>query len=165
MPNTKDTVHRLFSISILLKGLDGALEIIGGVVFFFLDPGTLNAVIVFMTAHELSEDPQDLIANVLRRSVQSFSPDTQMFASAYLVGHGVIKVFLVAGLLREKLWAFPTALHFMGIFILYQLYRFAHTHSLGLLSLTIMDVIIVGLIWREYQFRNAARLTVDAPDG
>ncbi len=148
------TTHRLFEIIVLFKGVDGILEIIGGSLLLFMSPRVLNATIFFLTAHELSEDPHDLIANLLRHSVQSLSSDTQLFASVYLLVHGLIKVFLVAGLLRDRLWAYPTALWFLGIFIAYMLYRFTHTHSLFLLLLSIFDFVVVYFIWREYQFRK-----------
>ena len=77
-----------------------------------------------------------------------------LFVSVYLVAHGVIKIFLVAGLLRKKLWAYPTALWFLGIFILYQLYQFSHTHSLGLLALSAFDLFVASLVWREYRSRK-----------
>ena len=80
--------------------------------------------------------------------------DTEHFASVYLVAHGVAKVFIAWGLFREKLWAFPTAFVVFGLLILYQLYRFAHTHSPTLAFLIAVDVAVCYLIWREYGFRR-----------
>ncbi len=150
----RETVHRLFGVSILIKGLDGVLEVIGGVLLAF-SPGTVTGAIAFWTTHELAKEPGNWIANAVQRSLQSFSSDTQHFVTAYLIGHGLIKVLLVAGLWREKLWAFPTSLAFLAIFLVYQLYRFAHTHSIALLGLAILDAIVIGFIAREYQFRKA----------
>ncbi|TMB72624.1 MAG: DUF2127 domain-containing protein, partial [Deltaproteobacteria bacterium] len=93
----------------------------------------------------------DWFATTLRHLVHNLSSDTKLFVSAYLVAHGLIKVFLVASLLRKKLWAYPTALWFLGIFLLYQLYRFSHTHSLGLLALSAFDLFVASLVWREYR--------------
>lgn len=59
---------------------------------------------------------------------------------------------LVAGLLREKLWAYPASIVVFGLFIFYQLARFRYTHSVELLLLTVLDVIIILLTWHEYRF-------------
>jgi len=60
-------------------------------------------------------------------------------------------VFLVVGLLGNKLWAYPVSLVILGRFIVYQLYRFSYTHGVGLIVLAIFDVIVMGLIWHEYR--------------
>jgi uncharacterized membrane protein len=61
-----------------------------------------------------------------------------------------VKVALVVGLLKEKLWAYPASLVVMSLFVLYQLYRFSYTHGFGLIVLTVFDVIVMILIWHEY---------------
>jgi len=147
-------VHRIFAASVLIKGVDGVLETIGGILFMFVNPKALNSLVISFTAHELSEDPDDWFATTLRHVVHNLSSDTKLFVSAYLVAHGLIKILLVAGLLRKKLWAYPTALWFLGIFLLYQLYQFSHTHSLGLLSLSIFDIFVASLVWLEYRSRK-----------
>jgi len=144
-------VHRLFAASVLVKGVDGVLETIGGIVFMFVSPKALNSLVILFTAHELSEDPDDWFATTLRHAVHSLSSDSKLFVSVYLVAHGLVKVFLAAGLLRKKLWAYPAALWFLGIFLLYQLYRFSHTHSLGLLALSAFDLFVAALVWLEYR--------------
>ena len=80
--------------------------------------------------------------------------DTERFASTYLIAHGVAKLVIAWGLIREKLWAFPTALVVFGLLILYQMYRVAHTHSLTLALLIAIDIVVCYLIWREYGFRR-----------
>ena len=151
------TLHRLFGLGVALKGLDGVLEVLGGLMFLILGPANLNAVVLFLTAHEISEDPGDLIANALRHSVRHLSPDTTLFAAAYLTGHGLAKMLLAGGLLRGKLWAYPTALWFLAAFVGYQMYRFALGHSLALLALTVVDMVVMWLIWREYRHLRARR--------
>ena len=84
----------------------------------------------------------------------TFLADTRVFAGVYLVIHGLVKLFLVAGLLRNRLWAYPLSLWFLGVFIAYQCYRYTHTHSLWLVFLTVFDLAVVFLIWREYQWRK-----------
>ena len=147
-------LHRLFLISVWIKAAAGLLETIAGVPFFFVTRESLQAFVVLLTAPELSEDPNDWIATTLSRAVQHLSSDTALFAGAYLVIHGLIKLFLVAGLLHGRLWAYPASLSFLVAFIVYQCYRYIFTHSIWLLLLTVIDVIVAFLIWHEYQSRK-----------
>jgi uncharacterized membrane protein len=153
-PNRIQRIRFLFRVGILLKGIDGFMELIGGLVLLSLAREFLSRTVALVTAHELSEDPHDLLANALTHTVSLLSADTRRFAGAYLIGHGCIKIVLVAGLWREKRWAYPVALWFLGAFVVYQLYRFAHTHSLVLLAFTALDVFILWAIWRDYRLRR-----------
>jgi uncharacterized membrane protein len=155
----RTTIDRLFFLGVVLKGLDGLLEVAGGVLAFAVDPATISSAVRFLTANELSEDPSDLVANAARRAVAHLSHNTTTFAAAYLVGHGVVKLVVVGGLLRRRAWAFPTALVLLTAFIGYQTYRYALGGSLPLLVLTVLDVAIGWVIWREY--RTLRRQTSD----
>src|SRR6266853_4526171 len=122
--------HTFFLLSVWSKGVAGLLETVGGVLLLFIPHAGLNALVVCLTAPELAEDPTDRIATLLQRIVHELASDTKLFASGYLIVHGVIKVFLVAGLLGRRLWAYPVSLWFLAFFIAYQSYRFLFTHSL-----------------------------------
>lgn len=110
----------------------------------------------FLTQHELSEDPGDLVANLLLRAVRQLSRQTWHFAMLYLLGHGLIKLWLASGLWREKPGYFPPAMAFLGVFVLYQGYRIARSGSLPLSLLTLLDLAILYLVWREYRALRAA---------
>ena len=146
--------HTFFLLSVWSKGVAGLLETIGGLLLLFIPHTGLNALVVFLTAPELAEDPTDRVATLLHRMVQELGADTKLFASGYLILHGIIKVFLVAGLLGRRLWSYPVSLWFLAGFIAYQAYRFFFTHSLWMIALTIVDLIVAFLIWREYQARK-----------
>ena len=103
------------------------------------------------TQSELIEDKKDLIANHLLTWAQGFSIETQHFYAWYLLSHGAVKLALVAGLLMRKLWAYPTTIVVLGLFIIYQLYRYTQTHGVGLLLLTALDILVVTLTWHEYR--------------
>jgi uncharacterized membrane protein len=40
-------VHRVFAASVLVKGMDGALETIGGILFMFVSPKALSSLAIF----------------------------------------------------------------------------------------------------------------------
>lgn len=150
--NDKDkTVHILFDIGLIGKAVDGVLEIIGGIVLFFVNPGQINAMLKVLTLHEFSEDPHDVLANLLLHSVQNLSTSTTVFAAFFLLWHGVVKVGLVWALFRKYLWAYPIAILAFGLFLAYQVYRYSHTRSVWLLALSILDLFVIFLTWLEYK--------------
>lgn len=149
--NKNRTIHTLFDLSVLAKGLDGLLEIAGGLLLLFVHPDQISGVARALTQHELSEDPRDLVANLLIHSVQHLSSNTKVFAAVFLLWHGLVKVGLVWALLKKHRWAFPLAIVAFGMFVLYQLYRYSNTHSIWLLALSLLDVAVVVLTWLEYR--------------
>src|SRR6266478_2117036 len=149
--------HRLFLLSVWTKGIAGLLETIAGLLLLFIPKSGLNAFVIFLTAPELAEDPTDRLATLLQRIVQELGADTKFFASSYLIVHGLIKVFLVAGLLGGRLWSYSVSLWFLAAFVAYQTCRFLFTHSLWLIALNVIDLIVAFLIWREYQIRKVSR--------
>lgn len=159
LPTSRDRIlHLAFDIGVWFKGLDGILEVIGGTLLLVFSRATLIGLVRALTRHELQEDPTDWVATHLRAWLPHFLSTTQTFAGAYLLGHGAIKVFLVwGGLLRRKRWAFPTAIIFIGAFIGYQLQRVLHRFSIGLVALTLIDCLVLVLIWREYLMVRRAR--------
>ncbi len=144
-------IHQIFEISVLLKGAHALIECIGGLVLAFVSTSAITSLVNALTQEELIEDPKDFVAAHLLSLAQNFTVSTQHFYAFYLLSHGVVKVFLVIGLLRNKLWAYPISLVVLGLFIVYQLYRFSYTRGFGLIVLTVFDVIVMGLIWHEYR--------------
>lgn len=150
MPMQERQIHRLFEISVLLKGAHAAIEFIGGLALVFASNQWLQSIVAQATQSELAEDKRDFVANHLAEWAQGFSIATQHFYAWYLLSHGAVKLALVWGLLLRKLWAYPTAIVVLGLFIVYQLYRYTETHGFGLLLLTALDAIVVALTWHEY---------------
>ncbi|TGP87528.1 MULTISPECIES: DUF2127 domain-containing protein [unclassified Mesorhizobium] len=144
-------VHQIFEVSLLLKGAHALIECVGGLLLAFVSTSTIVSLVNRLTQEELVEDPHDSIAGHLMNAANHFSVGTQHFYAFYLLSHGLIKIALVAGLLRGKLWAYPASLVALLLFIVYQLYRFSYTHSAGLIVLTIFDLVVIWLIWHEYR--------------
>jgi uncharacterized membrane protein len=157
-------LDRTFEISIILKGLDGVLELVGGVLLLFVTPTAINQFISRITEHELSKDPNDYVATHLLRFGATLTGAGLRWAAVYLLLHGIVKVVLVLALLRTKLWAYPWMIAFLIIFIVYQVYRIAIEPSLWLVLLTIFDAFVVWLTWREwYKQRDRQRPRALAP--
>ncbi len=143
-------IHKTFVLGILIKAFDGVLEIFGGIALLFT--GTLTTFAGILIQHELIEDPRDFLATHFRDFLPAIVANSGWFATVYLLSHGIIKIFLVIGLLREKQWAYPTALVVFTMFIVYQVYRYTFTHSFFLIFLTILDIVVIILTWHEYQY-------------
>ena len=137
-----------------LKGLDGALELVGGFVLLFTAPATINHIVRALTQHELSQDPNDFVARHLLHSAGELTHGTTLFAAVYLLTHGLSKVVLVVALLRDVLWAYPAMIALLGAFIVYQLYRLVIRPGVALALLTAFDAFIVWLTWREYRSKH-----------
>lgn len=144
-------IHQFFTISIILKGAHAVIECLGGILLAFVSTQAIRHFVDAITQNELSEDPSDFIATHLARYAQHLSVSTEHFYAFYLLSHGVVQVFLVIGLLRNRLWAYPVSLAVFGVFIAYQLYRYSYTHGPGLIVLTVFDILVMGLIWHEYR--------------
>jgi uncharacterized membrane protein len=154
-------LDRLFEIGIILKGLDGVVELVGGLLLLFVTPGDIYHLVAVLTQGELSEDPDDVVARYLLHTANGLSGNAVIFAAAYLLVHGAVKVVLVIALLLNKLWAYPSIIIILLIFIGYQLYRIVLNPSAGLITLTVFDALIVALTWREY--RRQRRTPPDRP--
>lgn len=154
----KGWLDRLFAISIILKGLDGLGELIAGGFLLFVRPATINRMVVVLTRGELREDPQDFIARHLLAASHRLDSHGLLFIAIYLLAHGVIKVVLVVALLRNQFWAYPWMIIALLAFIGYQSYEIAIDPRISLILLTIFDIIVVLLTWREYRVQKRHRL-------
>ena len=147
----KDTLDRIFEVGIIAKGINGLVELVGGLLLLFVTPGSIYHLVAQLTQGELSEDPHDVIAHYLLHTANGLTGGALLFGAAYLLTHGAVKVVLVVALLLNKLWAYPCMIVVLLIFIGYQLYRIVLDPGAGLIALTIFDAVIVALTWREYR--------------
>ena len=144
--------RRLFDAGVIIKGIDGVIQTLGGALLLF-NAGAIQTWIWVWISHRRPEQAGDLLARMLAKMAALLSTDTKTFAAYYLLGHGAAKVFLVVYLLRERMWAFPVSIAIFSLFVVYQLHRFTFTHSISLLGLALLDIVVIGLIWREWRLR------------
>jgi uncharacterized membrane protein len=144
-------IHRVFQASVTLKGLHALIEIVGGVALYLTSTQTILGWIDRFSQGELIEDPNDWIASKVLEFGQAFSVEKHDFYAFYLLSHGLVKIVLVFGLLKEKLWAYPASFVVFGLFIAYQLYRYSFTHDMGLILLSIFDLFVIFLAVHEYR--------------
>jgi uncharacterized membrane protein len=156
MPNTsggdkkEKEIHRLFDITLLLKGIHAGVELFGGALLYLVSANSIASVGNFFLNGELLEDPHDAIANYFLSVTQGMGGSAKTFAALYLVSHGIVNGLVVLGLWKEKMWAYPISFAVIGAFVTYQLYLLTFGYSLWLVVLTVLDVAILLLAWHEY---------------
>ena len=136
-------------MSLVFKGIDGALELIGGLLLLAVSPTTVDRLARALFQHELSEDPNDFVARHVLHLTANLDA-TRTFGAVYLLAHGVAKLVNVVGLWKHQRRAYPFALLFLVASIVYQLYRMTFAPSMGLALLTVFDVLVTWLVWRDY---------------
>ena len=144
-------VHQLFVVSVLAKGLHALFEILAGIALYLVSTDTIVGSISRWSNRQIALERHDWVASHLLKFAEGFSLEKHNFYAFYLLSHGVIKGFLVAGLLKEKMWAYPASFVVFGLFIVYQLYRFTFTHDLTLILLSIFDLFVIALAVHEYR--------------
>jgi uncharacterized membrane protein len=141
----------------ILKGLDGALEIAGGLVLLFVSPSSINHFVRWLVEDGLTENPHDFIARHLLRSASQLTRSTTLYGAIYLLIHGLTKLVLVVLVLRGKIWAYPWFIGLLLAFVCYQVYRLIYRPSIGLVILTAFDLFVAWLTWREYRAKRPTR--------
>jgi uncharacterized membrane protein len=144
-------IHQLFVVSVLAKGAHALFEVVAGIALYVVSTEAIVDSISRWSNREIALERHDWIASHLLRFAEGFSVEQHHFYAFYLLSHGIVKGVLVAGLLKEKIWAYPASFVVFGLFIAYQLYRYTFTHDLVLIALSIFDLIVIGLAVHEYR--------------
>jgi len=144
-------LDKTYEIGIIIKGIDGILELVGGILVLTLSPHAINSIVSFLTERELQEDPHNFIATHIVNAGHHLAAGHNLFAAAFLLTHGLVKVVLVTCLLLNKLWAYPWALGALGLFLVYQVYQLATRPTFGMWFLSILDAVIIFLVYREWR--------------
>ncbi len=144
-------LDKTYEIGIILKGIDGVLELIGGILVLVLSPGTILSITNFFTQETLEKNPHNFFANHIDKVGHHLASGQTTFAALFLLTHGLVKVVLVTCLLLNKLWAYPWALGVLGLFLVYQVYLLITRPTFGMAFLTVIDAVIIWLVYREWQ--------------
>jgi uncharacterized membrane protein len=145
----KGWARTFYDVGIVFKGLNGILEFLGGLLLFFVNSNWLSDVIV-RTAHaELMQDPSDFLGTHLLQIAQSLTVTAKTFTALYLFIHGVVKLIIVAQVWYHQRRALIWALWILGTCILLQSIQVVRAESLLLGILTLIDFLILLVIWGD----------------
>lgn len=148
----KTLLDKAYFAGVAIKGFDGLVELLAGLILLITP--TLAHTVLQHVLHE-SQHHHGLVGQWLTRYVGQL--DTDLTKSGltviiiFLLLHGIVKLVLVYCLLKEILWAYPYALAILTAFLVYQAYILVRHPTIGIGLFVVLDVIIIGLVWREYK--------------
>ena len=143
--------HRLFTWGVWAKTAIAIGETVLGFLLYAVSTETITAVIYRYLGGELQEVPRDRIWDILLRGLEGLSGGGQPFWAFILLSHGLVKLFLLGGLIKNKLWAYPASAAVFTLLALYQLYTLLQGPDLLLELITILDIIVIALIAHEWR--------------
>ena len=111
------------------------------------------------TAEELSEDPHDIIANLIRHGAANLGGSGVAFVAFYVLLHGVVKLAIVVALFAGSRRVYPWAIAALAAFVIFQAYELVTSPSAGVAALTVFDLFIIWLTWREWRRGRELRAT------
>jgi uncharacterized membrane protein len=144
-------LRRTFDAVVILKGLDGLLDLAAAAALALVSNSAIREFVAFATRRELTENPQDVIANALVQWAANFGQDAKSFVVLYLLFHGVAKTVLAVSLIKGAPWAYPLAIWFFGTFVVYAVYRQTLHFSTPLAIFILFDLLTIGIIAREWR--------------
>ena len=147
----KNFIDRAFRVSLFIKAIDGSLQLIGGTLLMIIPHATLVSWLDRLSTQVMPDHNDTLIAQLLRTASEHYSVRAEIFLSLYMLSHGVIKLGLVYGLLREKLWVFPLAFVAFAGLILIELDRIFIHHYWGVIILLCFDTFVLTMVILEYR--------------
>jgi len=124
---------------VVVKGLDGLAELAGGVAALILPAGS---VVSIAHGHVHARDVPLLVV--------------------FLLVHGVVKIAIVAALVVGALRVYPWAIGALALLTVLQIVDLVMRPSLGLVLLTILDLAVIALTWREWRAHRSLRQTLAA---
>jgi uncharacterized membrane protein len=152
-------VERLFRAALLIKGIDGAAELLAAIVLALVPGATLHHLLADVLVRDMFGSAHGPLAQHVATLVDGFTAGNRTFAVVYLGLHGVLKLALVWALLRQWLPAYPVAIAVLAVFVGYELYRAVRTGSLVLPVLAALDIAIILIVLREYWLLRREALT------
>ena len=154
MSSRFDTV---FKISVILKGLDALVEIIGGILLLFVTHSDITRFASWLTKNPVAGGSHSYIARSINHSAQQLVHVSTLLGAIYLLSHGVVKLFVIINVLRDKYWAYPLLIIVLFGFCIFQIISIVSSHSIAVTLLTIFDIFIIILTWIEWQRKRKKR--------
>jgi uncharacterized membrane protein len=148
----RSAAHIAYVVVIAVKGLDGGLETLAGLVIWLTGPQRLYRWVVRITAPELYDGDHVRAIQAIRRGAEHLAVTGGHFVVFYLLVHGVLKLGLATVLLRGGgRWIFPVGTAILTGFIAFMCYRLAEQWSGWLLGFALFDALTLALVLNEWR--------------
>ena len=143
--------HLAYLITIAVKGFDGAVELLIGLLIIFAGPDRIYLLILRLTAPELDDHPDSRMIHAIRRGVSGLATGEAGFAIVYLLIHGLLKLGLAVALLRGGTrWIYPVASLILSAFVAFMSVRLGMRWSNLLLAFALFDLVTLLLVINEW---------------
>ncbi len=123
---------------------------VGIFLLFYVHNTFLNLFNKFF-ALEIIEDPHDKVITVAQFFINHNFSVITYFIAFYFIFWGIVDIILSINLLKHRYWSYPVSTFLISIFLIYEVYRFTHTHSKILFFVIVTDFIVIWLIKKEFQ--------------
>lgn len=153
MPARGSALHLAYLVAIAIKGIDGLIEFVAGVLIAALGSHELYRFAVWATAPELARHPGSHTIHAIRHGAYHLTHGPHRFAIIYLLCHGLLKIGLVINLFIEHMWIFPVSLVVLLGFIGFMGVKLAAHWSPWLFAFALFDTLTVALVVNEWRTR------------
>jgi uncharacterized membrane protein len=144
-------LHFAFLAAIVIKGVDGVIEAVVGLVIWFAGSWPIYRFVVRITAPDLAETAEGHAAHLLQHGASTLAHASHPFVVTYLLIHGFLKLAIAISLLLGKAWIFPIASAVLVGFILYMGFRLTTHWSGWLLGFALFDALTLLLVLNEWR--------------
>ena len=152
MAARRSLTHLAYVITIAIKGFDGGLETLAGLVIWITGPQRLYRWVVRITAPELYEGDHVRAVHAIRKGAEHLATSGAHFVVFYLLVHGILKLGLAIVLLRGGgRWIFPVGTVILTGFIAFMAHRLAQHWSDWVLGFALFDALTLALVLNEWR--------------
>lgn len=146
---TEHTVYELFKWSIIIKGAISVGEVVVGTALLIIPAKYIIALVQGLGTY-LSGYADSALTLKLVGELSAFGAGSAVFVAFYLLSRGLVKCSLIWALLKNILWAYPASLVVLGLLLAYQTYEIALHGSIFVIGISLFDIVVMYLIWREW---------------
>lgn len=151
IPEKVDYYDFLFRVGMWWRIIYGVCRLILASILLRLIGTPVSDIFYTVLHNDLVERHGDFLAQLLRPILDHMSFTVTYFLAIYLIFWGSIDIVLSFNLLRHKMWAYSSSMYMISAFMLYEVYRFFHTHSFLLAYIIFFDFFVMWLIKKEFQ--------------
>ncbi len=152
----RSLLHLAYLGAIAVKGLDGLVETVAGLIIAVYGSQQVYNFAVWATAPEIARHPESHTAHAIRHGAYGLAHSSPKFAIAYLLAHGVLKIGLFVNLLIEHMWIFPASVVVLLGFIGFMSLKLIAHWSPWLFAFALFDVVTLALVLNEWRVRSLA---------
>ncbi len=149
LPKASPFIEWAYRIFLFVQGTLGLSQLLGGLGLTFAPQGAIQSLVDWMVRNRLAQDPDAPFSRTLFDWAANLGPGADGVYAIYLLGHGVLNLFVVGTLFFRVSWAYHFAMTVLWGFVVFQLAEFVMRLDPLLLPLTAIDLVVIALVWME----------------